>query len=58
MVGKNCVLPIWHNISKDEVTQHSPSLVGRLALNTSTHSKQEIIDQLKKMPIEIKSSST
>lgn len=55
MSGVKCVLPVWHNISKDEVQKHSPSLAARLALNTSNQSKQEIVDELKTRVDEIKS---
>lgn len=44
--GKQVLLPIWHDISKDEVMSQSPSLADRVALRTSDYSIAEIADQL------------
>ncbi|CAM3739728.1 TIR domain-containing protein [Litorimonas haliclonae] len=49
MSGASRILPIWHKITKDELTQHSPTLAGRLALNSSIHSVEEIVEKLKKL---------
>lgn len=43
------ILPIWHNITKDEVQAFSPSLAGRKALNTAMFSTDEIADELIKL---------
>jgi hypothetical protein len=32
--GKKRILPIWHNLSKEQVTRFSPTLAGRLAGNS------------------------
>jgi len=40
------ILPIWHNITKEEVQNFSPSLAGRKALNTSMYTPREIADEL------------
>lgn len=32
--GKKVILPIWHNITANEVRQHSPLLAGRLAIRS------------------------
>ena len=40
------ILPVWHEISKDEVTRHSPMLADKIALNTSLMSTGEIADRL------------
>lgn len=40
------VLPIWHEVSKDEVARHSPMLADRIALSTSSHNVQELADEL------------
>ena len=40
--GKQILLPIWHNISKREVMEYSPSLANRLARSTSTQTVEEI----------------
>jgi hypothetical protein len=49
MLGTGRLLPIWHKLTVDEVTQHAPSLAGRLALNTSIQSTDDIVDELVRM---------
>ena len=49
MNGHKVILPIWHKVSKDEVLKFSPSIADKLALNTATHSLQEIVVQLKQL---------
>ena len=44
--GAKRILPIWHEISKNEVTRHSPTLADKVALNTSLKNKDEIADEL------------
>ncbi len=44
--GKSKILPIWHNITADEVEEFSPMLAGRLALD-SAHPIEDMIAQLK-----------
>lgn len=44
--GAKRILPIWHEISKKEVTRHSPTLADKVALNTSLKSTDEIADEL------------
>ena len=44
--GNARILPIWHEISKDEVTRHSPMLADKFALNTSVMGTDEIADRL------------
>ena len=44
--GRNRILPIWHEISKDEVIQYRPTLADKVALNTSILSMQEITSEL------------
>jgi TIR domain len=34
-LGQKVILPVWHDISKEEVTRYSPTLADRLAANTS-----------------------
>ena len=43
---KQILLPIWHEISKDEVVERSPSLADKVALRTSVHSIEEIADEI------------
>ena len=44
--GSQVLLPIWHEISKDEVMCQSPSLADKVALRTSDYSIDEIADEL------------
>ncbi len=44
--GKQMLLPIWHNISSDEVSEYSPSLADRVALNAADHSVEEIAAEI------------
>jgi hypothetical protein len=34
--GVKVILPVWHNVTKEEVIAYSPMLAGRLAANSST----------------------
>jgi len=43
---KKVILPIWHNISKEEVQQFSHFLADKFALNTSTASIDELVSKL------------
>jgi TIR domain len=43
---RQIILPLWHEISKDEVMRHSPSLADKVALQTAVYSVQEIADQI------------
>ncbi len=45
--GETKILPIWHNISKADLVDFSPTLVGRLAVSSKVPI-QEIIAKLKK----------
>lgn len=49
MSGHKVILPIWHKISKDEVLKFSPSLADKLALNTSIHTIDDIVQNLKSL---------
>ena len=40
--GEQILLPIWHNVTKAEVIQYSPSLADKLARSTATHTVEEI----------------
>lgn len=44
--GKQRMLPIWHEISRDEVEQRSPSLADKIARTTSTSTIAEIADEI------------
>lgn len=49
MNGRKVILPIWHKISKDEVLKFSPTLADKMALNTSIHSTEDIVNALKEL---------
>jgi len=47
MNGHKVILPIWHKISKDEVLKFSPTLADKMALNTTIHTINDIVENLK-----------
>lgn len=49
MTDGKTILPIWHNITKQEVQDFSPTLAGRLALNSASMTPAEIANELKKI---------
>jgi hypothetical protein len=49
MNGHKVILPIWHKISKDEVLKFNPTLADKMALNTSIHSTEDIVNALKEL---------
>lgn len=44
--GKQVILPLWHEISKDEVMRQSPSLADKVALRTSDYAIAEIAEEI------------
>ncbi|HYN07171.1 MAG TPA: DUF1883 domain-containing protein [Vicinamibacterales bacterium] len=44
--GEQVLQPIWHEITKKEVIDHSPSLADRLARSTGTHTVEEIATEI------------
>ncbi len=44
--GEQVILPIWHNISKDEVIGYSPSLADKLAARTADSTISEIAAEI------------
>lgn len=58
MLGTGRLLPIWHKVTVDEVAKHTPSLAGRLALNTAINSADEIVAELVKMRDKFRPSGT
>jgi len=44
--GEQILLPIWHNISKNEVQDYSPSLADKVARSTATHTVEEIASEI------------
>ena len=50
--GGKIVLPIWYEVTKQDVTQYCPTLAGRMALNTMSYTTEEIAEELKKLLID------
>ena len=44
--GEQQLLPIWHNITKKEVIDYSPSLADKVARNTAINTVEEIADEI------------
>lgn len=44
--GDQRMLPIWHEISRDEIAKQSPSLVDKIARNTAISTVAEIADEI------------
>ena len=44
--GDTHILPIWHEVTADDVRGYSPSLADKLALNTADVDIDEIAEQI------------
>lgn len=44
--GEQTMLPIWHNVTKREVLDYSPSLADKLARSTTDFTIEEIADEI------------
>lgn len=44
--GEQILLPIWHNITKKEVLDFSPSIADKVARNTSSYTVEEIANEI------------
>lgn len=44
--GEQILLPIWHNITKQQVIEYSPSLADKVARSTATHTVEEIASEI------------
>jgi len=44
--GEQILLPIWHDITKQEVINYSPSLSDKVARSTATHTVEEIAKEI------------
>ena len=44
--GDQVILPIWHDITKQELIRFSPSLADKLARSTGTHTVEEIATEI------------
>jgi hypothetical protein len=43
---KKIILPIWHNVTKEDVMEYSPTLADKKALDTRQMSLEEIAEVL------------
>ena len=46
IMGEKVILPIWHQIDRDAITQHSPPLADMLAFTSSKMSIEAMVDEL------------
>lgn len=46
VTGEQIILPIWHEITKQELIDFSPSLADKVARSTSTHTVDEIASEI------------
>ncbi|WP_030183884.1 DUF1883 domain-containing protein [Streptomyces violaceorubidus] len=46
VAGEQSLLPIWHNLSAEDVRRYSPSLADKVAMSTSEYSIEEIAQQI------------
>ena len=44
--GEQILLAVWHNVTKREVRDYSPSLAERVARSTATHTVEEITTEI------------
>jgi hypothetical protein len=44
--GQQVILPVWHEVDRQEVASYSPSLADTVALRTSDYSVEEIARQI------------
>uniref|UniRef100_UPI003F49AB12 DUF1883 domain-containing protein n=1 Tax=Cupriavidus taiwanensis TaxID=164546 RepID=UPI003F49AB12 len=44
--GEQVLLPIWHNVTKQQVMDYSPSLADKVARSTATHTMEEIAAEI------------
>lgn len=49
MTAGKTILPIWHNLTKQQVQNFSPTIAGRKALSTALLTPIEIVDELFKI---------
>lgn len=46
VAGEKIILPIWHNVSRDDILRYSPTVAGRLARSTSERSVDAIAAEI------------
>lgn len=47
--GQKLVLPIWHEISRDDLLAYSPGLADRLAVMSANESYEAIVERLREI---------
>lgn len=47
--GNQMILPVWHNVTADQVKKYSYPLAGKLALNTALNTIDDIVKNVKKL---------
>lgn len=47
--GEQILLPIWHNLTKQQVMDYSPSLADKVARSTGTHTVMEIAQEISEL---------
>ena len=55
--GNKVILPIWHNVKRDDLLVYGPSLADRLAKDSHNDSIEDIVVELKRLLASSKSSS-
>lgn len=50
--GQQILLPIWHDITKQEVINYSPSLADKVARSTSQETVEEIAEEIANMVLQ------
>lgn len=46
VTGEQILLPIWHEITKQQLIEYSPSLADKVARSTGTHTTDEIANEI------------
>ncbi|MFY1703967.1 DUF1883 domain-containing protein [Micromonospora sp. WMMA1923] len=46
VAGEQNLLPIWHNVTKDQIIEYSPSLADKVALSTASTTVDEIAQEI------------
>ncbi len=46
MAGRQRILPVWHEITKDEVLTYSASLADKVALSTAVYTVEEMAEEI------------
>ena len=46
MVGEKVILPIWHEITREDILRYSPSLADKLAIDSKTKTIQQMVSSV------------